>query len=122
MTHGRCQFEGFPALDSFASSRDKWTSSTVIFLLTIVNANPTTPNIMGLTPLHLASMDGHFATIKTLLDHGNVDPYATDNEGRTPGDLALEKLDEETISKLDPRLFGSSRGIIDVSSAEVQTC
>lgn len=97
-------------------------SSTVIFPLTVVNANPTTPDIMGLTPLHLASMNGHFATIEALLDHGNADPYATDNGGRTPGDPALEKLDEETISKLDPRLFGSSRKIIDVSSAEGQPC
>ncbi|KAJ5187827.1 hypothetical protein N7449_010821 [Penicillium cf. viridicatum] len=96
-------------------------SSTVIFLLTI-NANPTTPDIIGLTPLHLASMNGHFATIEALLDHGNADPHATDNEGRTPGDLALEKLDEESISRLDPRLFGSSREIIDVASAKGQTC
>ena len=97
-------------------------ASTVIFLLTVVNANPTTPDIMGLTPLHLASMNGHFATIEALLDHGNADPHATDNEGRTPGDLALEKLDEETISKLDPRLFGSLGEIIDAASAEGQTC
>ncbi|CAG8893308.1 unnamed protein product [Penicillium egyptiacum] len=110
------------------SSRDslRWTplhraamngdTSAVIFLLTVVNANPRTPDMMGLTPLHLASMNGHFDAVKALLDHGNADPNASDKEGRTPGDLALEKLDEGSISKLDPRLFGSSRDIIDVDS------
>ena len=82
-------------------------TSAVIFLLTVVNANPRTPDIMGLTPLHLASMNGHFETVKALLDHGNADPNASDKEGRSPGDLALEKLDEESISKLDRRLFSS---------------
>jgi ankyrin repeat protein len=63
-------------------------------------------------------MNGHSEVVKALLDHGNADPNASDKEGRTPGDLALEKLDEETISKLDPRLFVSSREINDVDATE----
>ncbi|OQE11501.1 hypothetical protein PENVUL_c002G10000 [Penicillium vulpinum] len=88
-------------------------TSTVIFLLTVVNANPETPDIMGLTPLHLASMNGHCAAVKALLDHGNANPSALDQDGRTPGDLAVEKLDEETISKLDPRLFSGQLSLAD---------
>ncbi|KAJ5503640.1 hypothetical protein N7463_006514 [Penicillium fimorum] len=93
-------------------------TSTVIFLLTVVNSPPETPDIMGLTALHLACMNGHCSTIKALLDHGNANPHACDKEGRTPGDLALEKLDEETISKLDPRLFSYSTGEFAVDSAK----
>ncbi|KAJ5170121.1 uncharacterized protein N7500_002904 [Penicillium coprophilum] len=92
-------------------------TSTVIFLLTVLNANPETPDIMGLTALHLACMNGHCDTVKALLDHGNADPHACDDEGRTPGDLALEKLDEETVSKLDPRLFSYSTGQFGAESA-----
>ncbi|CAI7623036.1 unnamed protein product [Penicillium glandicola] len=95
-------------------------TSTVIFLLTVVNADPETPDIMGLTPLHLASMNGHASAVKALLDHGNANPNAFDEDGRTPGDLALEKLDEETISNLDPRLFEYSREISDGDSAQGQ--
>ncbi|KAJ5448381.1 hypothetical protein N7445_003202 [Penicillium cf. griseofulvum] len=116
--------------DHNVNSRDslRWThlhraamnghTSTVIFLLTVINANPDTPDIMGLTALHLACMNGHCSTIKALLDYGNADPHACDEEGRTPGDLALEKLDEETILLLDPRLFRDSAEQSGVDSAK----
>ncbi|KXG53472.1 uncharacterized protein PGRI_005220 [Penicillium griseofulvum] len=127
---GSVEREAFNSYNLDVNSRDslRWThlhraamnghTSTVIFLLTVVNATPDTRDITGLTALHLACMNGHYSTAKALLDYGNADPHACDEEGRTPGDLALEKLDKETVSLLDPRLFGNSTGRSDVDPAK----
>lgn len=54
-------------------------------------------------PLHLAGMNGHFAAVIALLDHGDVDPNAADEEEWTLAfSVFREKPSKLTLPKDRP--------------------
>lgn len=49
-----------------------------------LGANPFHKTKVGLTPLHMASMNGHAAAVGLLLKSGEMEVDVKDNEGFTP--------------------------------------
>jgi uncharacterized protein len=77
--------------------------SHVVRILLEAGANPNVRQSAGWTPLHAAAANGDLASVDLLLDAG-ADFTATNDEGRSVGDLATESGDESTADRIRSKL------------------
>ncbi|MCP5508609.1 MAG: ankyrin repeat domain-containing protein, partial [Chlamydiales bacterium] len=62
-------------------------------------ANVHEPHQSGITPLHIAALNGHLEIVELLLMH-NANPNSTTNTGVTALDFAKEKNHQKIVAVL----------------------
>jgi molybdopterin converting factor small subunit len=63
-------------------------------------ANVNAKSSYGSTPLHWASYNGHESTVSFLLENG-ADPTITNNDGKTPVQVAQEKNNQKCVAAIE---------------------
>lgn len=88
-------------MDNFALKITDEDAAAVKELLTTepLLLNEPHPGRENKTPLHFAAMTGNEEIVRFLLDQG-ADPYAVDDEGQYPNDLALQAGANQSVLDL----------------------